>query len=95
MDREGERAQALPEARPRSRHDDVVDGSDRAGRHRRHAVPAGACSDRFRSDALRGVAEEDDLGIGRDEALERDLEAGRAAGGDRLAAGKLDHFGEE
>ena len=53
---------------------------------------AATCSARH---PVRGVAEQDQLRVGRDELLERDREVGRAAGRDRVAAGELDHLGDE
>ena len=60
-----------------------------------HHVPAGTGGDGFGGHAIDRVAQDDDLGIGRDELLDRDREVGRAAGRDRVAAGELDHLGDE
>ena len=96
VDRERQGAQPLDEARARARHDDVV---RRAGSRRPCtaviAAPAGARRDDLGRRPVGGVAEDDDLGVGREERLERDREDGRAAGRDRVAAGERDHLGDE
>ncbi len=95
MDGPGQGGETLRQARSRPRDGHVVDRPDGLAGDRRHLVPAGSCRDIGGTHAVLGVAQDDDLGVGLDEALEGHLEGGRIARRDGRAAGELDHVGHE
>ncbi len=64
MNGQGQRAQALDEARSGSRDHDVVDGSDRSVLDRSHATPARSLREIRGLDAVGSVAEDDHLRVG-------------------------------
>ena len=76
MQRPGQRSQAIEDARAGPGDDDVVDGPDRLRADRRHDVPARASRHLVGRHAVGRVAEQDDLRVGPDQALERDVELG-------------------
>src|SRR6478735_7290403 len=95
VDRQRERTDAVGEPRPRAGHDDVVDRTDGLVLDRAERLPAGPRSDLVGGDPVRGVAEEDDLGIEVDDLLGLDLVHARRAARERVATRDLDHLGAE
>ena len=95
VDRERERPDALGEPRAGPGDDDVVDGAHGAVLDRGQRLPAGPRGDLLGRHAVGGVAEEDDLGVEREDLLGLDLVDAVGAAGERVAAGDPDHLGAE